>query len=178
MTLVSNVYLTHGVMLMGALAATYTAVAESAGGVVREWRPGLTALLAALSALALIAYPTWGELKNPGLWMFAILAALAGVARGYWLRIYVDHTWRLMRLRRAYDGLVAATGLIVLSLVEIALAAIGPVDQPTMELGLTVVASFLVGRAAAMLVRSRHEPQSDLRDSPSPPPTDRSHAAD
>ena len=98
----------------------------------------MTALLAALSALWLIAYPTWGELKNPGLWMFAILAALAGVARGYWLRIYVDHTWRLMRLQRAYDCLVAAAGLIGLSLVEIALAWIGPADQPTMELGMTV----------------------------------------
>ena len=50
-----------------------------------------------------------------------------------------------------------------------ALAAIGPADQPTMELGLTVVASFLVGRSAAVLLRSRQEPQSDLHDSPSPP---------
>jgi hypothetical protein len=102
-------------------------------------------------ALSLIAYPTWGELKNPGLWMFAILAALAGAARGYWLRLYVDHTWRLIRLQRAYDCLVAAVALIGLSLVEIALAAIGPADQPTMELGLTVIASFVVGRSAAVL---------------------------
>ena len=126
----------------------------------------MTALLAALSALWLIAYPTWGELKNPGLWMFAILAALAGVARGYWLRIYVDHTWRLMRLQRAYDCLVAAAGLIGLSLVEIALAWIGPADQPTMELGLPVVASFLIGRSAAVLLRARQEPRSDLHDAP------------
>jgi hypothetical protein len=38
-----------------------------------------------------------------------------------------------------------------------------------MELGLTVIASFLVGRSAAVLVRSRQEPQSDLHDSPAPP---------
>jgi len=169
MTLVSNVYLTHGLMLLCAFAAAYNAVPESTGRIVPEWRPAVTALLAAMSALALIAYPTWGELKNPGLWMFAILAALAGSARGYWLRIYVDHSWRLMRLQKAHDGLVAAAGLTGLALVEIALAAIGPADQPTMELGLAMVASFLVGRSAAVLLRSRQEPQSDLHDNPYPP---------
>jgi hypothetical protein len=169
MTLVSNIYLTHGAMLLCACAATWAALAESAGRVVPEWRPAAPALLAAMCALSLIAYPTWGELKNPGLWMFAILAAVGGAARGYWLRLYVDHSWRLIRLRKAYDCVVAAAGLLGLSLVEIALAAIGPADQPTMELGLTVIAFFLVGRAAAVLLRSRQEPQSDLQDNPSLP---------
>ena len=167
MTLVSNVYLTHGLMLLCAIAAACNTLPESTGRIVPAWRPAVTAPLAALSALSLIAYPTWGELKNPGLWMFAILAAVAGAARGYWLRFYVDHSWRLIRLQKAYDCLVAA--LIGLSLIEIALAAIGPADQPTMELGLTVIASFLVGRSAAVLLRSRQEPQSDLHDSPAPP---------
>jgi hypothetical protein len=124
MTLVANVYLTHGLMLLCALAAAYNAVPESTGRIV---------------------------------------------PRGYWLRIYVDHSWRLMRLQKAHDGLVAAAGLIGLALVEIALAAIGPADQPTMELGLAMVASFLVGRSAAVLLRSRQEPQSDLHDNPYPP---------
>ena len=169
MTLISNVYLTHGLMLLSAFATAYVALPESTGRVVSERRPVVTALLAAISAVSLIAYPTWGELKNPGLWMFAILAALAGLARGYWLRIYVDHSWRLIRLQKAYDCLIAAAGLVGLAVIEIGLAAIGPADQPTMELGLTVIASFLVGRSAAVLLRFRQEPQSDLHDSPSPP---------
>ena len=108
MTLVSNVFLTHGLMLLCACAATYAALPESTGRIVPE-------------------------------------------------------------LQKAYDCLGAAAALIGLSLIEIALAAIGPADQPTMELGLTVIASFLVGRSAAVLLRSRQEPQSDLHDSPAPP---------
>ena len=65
MTLVSNVYLTHGLMLLCACAATYAALPESTGRIVPEWRPAVTPLLAAMAALSLIAYPTWGELKNP-----------------------------------------------------------------------------------------------------------------
>jgi hypothetical protein len=168
MTLVSNVYLTHGLMLLSAVAAACSTLSESTGRIVPAWRPAVSALLAALSALSLIAYPTWGELKNPGLWMFAVVAAVAGAARGHWPRLDVDHSWRLIRLK-AYDGLIAGAALIGLALVEIALAASGPADQPTMELGLTVVASFLVGRSAAVLLRSRQEPQSDLHGSLPPP---------
>ena len=80
----------------------------------------MTALLAAISALSLVVHPTWGEIKNPGLWMFAILAALAGVARGGWWRTHVDHSWRL------------------------------------------------VGRAAAVLLRSGQQPQSDQHGPRSP----------
>ena len=164
MTLVANVYITHVLMLLFALAATYMALPEGSGQVTRGRRLLATALLGAMAALALIAYPTWGELKNPGLWMFAILAGVAGVARGYWMQIDIDHSWGLIRLRSAIDGPLAAGGLVLLAVIEIVLATIGPADQPTMELGMTVLASFLVGRASAVLMRSRNEPQADLHD--------------
>ena len=57
MTLVSNVYLTHGLMLLCALAAAYSALPESTRRIVPEWQPAVTALLAALSALALLPSP-------------------------------------------------------------------------------------------------------------------------
>jgi hypothetical protein len=39
MTLVSNVYLTHGLMLWCALAAAYSALPESTRRIVPEWQP-------------------------------------------------------------------------------------------------------------------------------------------
>ena len=47
MTLVSNVYLTHGLMLLCTIAAACSALPESMGRIVPEWRPAMTALLAA-----------------------------------------------------------------------------------------------------------------------------------
>jgi hypothetical protein len=169
MTVVSNIYVTHALMLACALAAAWTALPEATARVIRDWRLPVPALLGALSALALIAYPTWGELKNPGLWMFAILAAGIGVGRGYFMRLEIDHGWRLMRLHGAIDCLIATVGLAALAVTEIVLATVGPDDQPTTELGMAVLASFLVGRAGAVLVRSRHEPQVDLHDGLAPP---------
>ena len=169
MSAISNIYLTHGLMAACALACPVVALPEGGGRIVAAWRIPVTALLAVAAALLLVAYPTWGELKNPELWMFAIVAGVAGVARGYWMQLDVDHAWRLVRLPRAGDCRVATVLLAAMALVEIALATVGPADQPTMELGMTVIASFLLARAAAIIVRARQEPQSDLHDRPSPP---------
>jgi hypothetical protein len=168
-TLVSNIYVMHGLMLGCAIATAYVALPETTGRAFSEWRLAVIAVLAALSALTLIAYPAWRELMNPVLWIVAILAAIVGAGRGYALQIFVDHGWKLIRLPRAYDCVGAGAGLIVLALIEIALAALGPDYQPTMELGLAVLAAFLVGRSTAVLLRAAQEPQADLHDREWPP---------
>ena len=169
MSAVSNLYLTHGLMLLSALSAAFIAIPEGGGRIVAMWRVPTVGLLAGVAALTLIAYPTWGELKNTELWMFAIVAGVAGVARGYWMQLDVDHGWRLIRLSRAFDCRIATALLALLALGEVALALTGPADQPTTDLGMAVIASFLLTRAVAVMVRARQEPQSDLHHQPSPP---------
>ena len=164
MTLVSNLYFTHGLMLLFALACAGLSLPESRSRVMPAWRVAATGLCAVFAALALIAYPTWGELRNPGLWMFAVVAGAVGVGRGYWIRMDVDHGWRLIRLQHGFDSVVSACLLCVLAVVEIALALSGPADQPTTELGMTVLGAFLGARAATVLARAHGEPQSDLHD--------------
>lgn len=169
MSAISNIYLTHALMALCALSCLVIALPEGGGRIVAAWRIPVAALLAGAAALLLVAYPTWGELKNPELWMFSIVAGVIGVARGFWMQLDVDHAWRLVRLPRAVDCRIATILLAGMALVEVALAASGPADQPTMELGMTVIASFLIARAAAVVVRARQEPQSDLHDRPPPP---------
>ena len=169
MAAISNIYITHGLMVLCALSCVIVALPEGGGRIVASWRIPAAALLAGAAALLLVAYPTWGELKNPELWMFAIVAGVAGVARGYWMQLDVDHGWRLIRLTRALDCRIATLLLAAMALAEVAVAIHGPADQPTMELGMAMLASFLLARAAAVMARARQEPQSDLHDRPSPP---------
>ena len=105
MIAISNFYLTHGLMLLCSLSAWVLAFPEGSGRIVSAWRIPVVGLLAGAAALILVAYPTWGELKNPELWIFSILAGIAGVARGYWMQIDVDH-WRFL-----YLGFGAVWGL-------------------------------------------------------------------
>lgn len=65
--------------------------------------------------------------------------------------------------------IVAGVLLAAMATAEVVLAIRGPADQPTMELGMTVIASFLLARAAAVMVRAYHETRSDLHDRPAPP---------
>ena len=70
-------------MLLFSLTAVVLSISEGRGRVMAAWKVPVAAALAALAALILIAYPTWGELKNPSLWVFAIVAAVVGAGRGY-----------------------------------------------------------------------------------------------
>lgn len=169
MKLISNLYATHGLMLLCVAIAVVLSIPEARGRVMAAWRVPVAAALAVLSAVILIAYPTWGELKNPALWAFAIGATVVGIVRGYWMQLDVDQGNHLVRLTKAQDGIVLAITLLILVLLEITAAILAPSGQPTAELGLSIVAFFLAGRAAAVVWRARNEPQTDLYDRPPPP---------
>lgn len=169
MKLVSNLYLTHGLMLLCAVAALGLSIPEARGRVMAAWRVPVAAALAVFTAVILIAYPAWGELKNPALWAIAIVATVIGIARGHLMQLDVDHGHGLIRLTKARDGMVMAIMLLILVCLEIAAALMRPADQPTMELGLSILASFLAGRAGAVVWRARNVPQANLHDRPPPP---------
>lgn len=164
--MISALHATHALMLVFAVAAALSAVREGLGLPVKRWSLLLTPLLAAVSALVLISHPSLADLRRPGMWLFALVAVLVGIARGALLRLQVDNAWRLVRLRRAQDGLFATLLFLLLAIGEIALRIAGPAGvayHPTVELGMLLIVSFLVGRAAAAWQRALHMPHVDLR---------------
>ena len=149
MNVLSNLYLTHGLMLACAFASVVVALPEGSGRIVAAWRIPVAALLADRrdAAVAGAGQPD----EAPGV-------------------IDVDpHPVAARHAQHAGDGRVATVLLAAMATAEVALAIRGPADQPTMELGMTVIASFLLARAAAVMVRAYHEPQADLHDRPAPP---------
>ena len=87
------------------------------------------------------------------------------MARGAWIGLEVDHRQRRFVLRRAPEAFWIALAATALIAADILAEPVGRLDSSfvqTAELGLTVLTSFLVGRNAALLVRSRDIPQHDL----------------
>jgi len=150
-----------------ALAAVATIVPEARRRLIPRWRL-LPAGLAALVCVAEIVHSSLEKLDQPGIWLLAVAAGVVGVARGHCMRLEVDQVWNLIRLRRAREGLWLTVVLAVLAIaeaMEVALAAPDATDlafRPLVEIGMALVAGFMVGRAGAAWLRIPDVPHSEL----------------
>jgi hypothetical protein len=160
-------YVTHIVMSLAAGAAALAAIPEGLGWPIRRWQLLVPAALAALAALMLFSYPSFAEFDHPELWMAALGAAVVGVARGHWMALDVDQIWNRMRVVRGRDGLAAAFAMGLLAAIEMMAVLAGLAGgkyQLTLQLGMALVAGYLVGRAGAAWIRYPDIPHSDLVD--------------
>lgn len=148
-----------------AIMACVVAFPEQRGRLLSHWRLlPLPLLLAAMAAVSFYVPPS-NDLGDPAVWMAALVAGVAGVGRGAWIGLEVDHRRRLLRLRRAPEAFwiaLAATLLIVAGILGEPVGRLDSSFVQTVELGLTVLTSFVIGRNATVLVRSRDIPQHDL----------------
>jgi hypothetical protein len=130
-----------------------------------RWRLAVSAVLLAAAALVLLALPPHNALDEPEIWLVGLPFFLAGVGRGAWIRLQVDHGQGKLRLARAPEEFWVAVLALLLILADIVgepFGRTGSVYVKAVELGLVILAGFVVGRNAALLVRSRDAPQQDL----------------
>jgi hypothetical protein len=165
---IDALYLSQAAIVAAAVAAAAAAVPEGRRRPIRRWQLILPAGLAALACVMEIVHPSLEELKQPAIWLFAVAAGVAGVARGRFMALEVDQTWNRIRLPRAPEGLWFAVVLALLAIaeaIEITQAAPDADDlafRPLVEIGMALTAGFLVGRAGAAWIRVPHIPHSDL----------------
>lgn len=127
-----------------------------------RWRLAASAVLVAAAALVLLYLPPHNALREPEVWLVGLPFVLAGIGRGAWIRLQVDHGQGKLRLVRAPEEFWIAAAALLLLLIDIAgepFGRTGSVYIKAVELGLVMLAGFLVGRNAALLVRSRDAPQ-------------------
>ena len=148
-----------------AIAACVVAFPERRGRPLPHWRLLPLPLLMAAVTAVLFYVPPSNDLGDPALWMAALVSGSAGVARGAWMRLEVDHRQRRLLLRRAPEALWIALAAMLLIVANILAEPVGRLDTSFVqaaELALSVLTSFVVGRNAALLVKSRDVPQHDL----------------
>ena len=156
--MVTNFYLNHTLILLLAAAALVSALPEYLGRPVKRWALPLPGFFASSAALLMLAYPELSELWRPQIWLTGFAAGLAGVVRGRYIDMECNQDLNLVRLRRAPEGLGGAVLLVLFSVIEIAGALKAGNHgrfEPTMELGMTLVAGLLLGRGIMCYLQSQ-----------------------
>jgi MFS family permease len=147
------------------LSACVAAFPEQRRSPVPRWRLALAPLLVAAATLVLLYLPPSNDLREPQLWMLALVAAVGGIVRGALIGLQVDQgTGRLLlwRAREAFWIAVVAALLVLGDLLAEPLGHVGASFSQTVELVLAILVSFLIGRNAALVMRSRDTPHRDL----------------
>jgi hypothetical protein len=152
------------IVLLGLLACIVAFPGRRAVPLPR-WRLAVSAVLLGAAALVLLSLPPHDSLREPEVWLVGLPFFLVGIGRGAWIRLQVDHGQAKLRLARAPEEFwiaVAALLLILIDIVGEPFGRTGSIYVKAIELGLVILAGFVVGRNAALLVRSRDAPQHDL----------------
>lgn len=165
-----NVHAAQTVIVVAAAAAALFAIPEGLGRVLRTWRLLVPPALAALAAFVQVIYPSLQELDQPEMWEFAVIAGVVGIARGQFMSLDVDQVWNMVRLPRAPEGLLVAGALVLIAIVGVAEAmtfgALRDSETPgfrvLIEIGMAMMAAFLIGRAGAAWFRVPHVPHQEL----------------
>jgi len=132
---------------------------------IPRWRLAVPSLLIAAATLVLLYLPPSNDLREPQVWMMALVAAVLGLARGALIGLQVDQASGRLLLSRAPEGFwiaVLAALLVVGDLIAEPLGHAGASFNQTVELVLAILASFLIGRNMALVMRSRDTPHRDL----------------
>ncbi|CAN5892472.1 hypothetical protein BH11PSE3_BH11PSE3_28210 [soil metagenome] len=148
-----------------AVAICVCVVPEGLARRLARWRLAAPTLLIAVATLSVLYLPPYAAVTEPQVLMMGLVAAVLGLVRGALLDLKVDHGTGQLLLRRAREGALVAIVAALLMLADVAATVTGEVGlpfAPAIELGLLVLASFLVGRNATVLLRSRDAPHEDF----------------
>lgn len=165
-----NVYVAQILIVLAAAGAVVSAVPESRRKVIPLRLLLVPPGLAAVSAFVQVIYPSLRELDRPEMWELAVIAGVVGLVRGQFMLLEVDQMWNVIRLQRAQEGLWVAIVLLVLAIIGVAETILtGPIRDPEapgfrflIEVGMTMAAGFLVGRAGTAWFRIPHIPHQEL----------------
>lgn len=149
------------------ITCLWTIVNQSLGGVAKLWRLAVPPCLAMVAAMVLLAGVVDASWTHDAVWVVGGLVGwLIGRARGWSVDVQVDQMSGLVRLRPSLDGLLAALGLVVLTLIDFVSAALEePLIAPShVAAAAALCAGFIAGRALAVAVRAGRAPHVQIHD--------------
>jgi hypothetical protein len=165
--LISPLSLSNVLTLLAALICLWTMSPQAHGGVWRLWRLATPAAFAAVVALVLLSNVFDARWQHDIEWLTAsALGGLAGRMRGWTLPVTTDQVWRLVRLPKAHDGLLASFGIVVMAALDFTSALLkkAVVDPQHIAAGAALCAGFIGCRALAIIAHATRAPHVGLHD--------------
>ena len=156
--MVINLYVIDAAMVLCAAGAVASSVGEARREPIPRRRllfPGLFALLATVLVLA---FPEPGDLMDVQFWFVLIVCILIGMVRGAFIGMASDHYWRLVRLDRGIDAVLASIAVIETS------TGTENYAETTFEFIMSVISGYLFGRSIAAYFRARALHHHDLKE--------------
>ena len=163
--MIAPLSLSNLITVVLAVICLSTILPQARGNVVKIWRLAMPACLAMVVAFILLAGVFDADLATDAEWLGAlIVGAVGGRMRGWALAMEVDQASSLMRQRRSADGTIAASALVLLTLIDFTSAALHEVwvDPEHLAAAAALFAGFLGSRALAMAVRTTRLPHHEL----------------
>jgi len=162
-----NLYIVDTVMVLCAAGAVASAAGEMRRLPIRRRRllhPGLFAMLATILVLA---FPQASDLMDVEFWFVLIVCILIGTVRGAFIGMASDHYWKLVRLDRGIDSLLAAIVVLIVGIIQAYIETSTGAEnhvETTFEFIMSVVSGYLFGRSIAAYFRARALHHHDLKE--------------
>lgn len=162
-----NLYVIDTVMVLSAVCGVIGAAGESRRLPIPRWRLLMPGLFAMISTILVLAFPAPSDLMDAQFWTVLIVCVLVGAVRGTFIGMASDHYWKLVRLDRGIDALLAALAVLVVGIVQFAIEAKTGAEnstETTFEFVMSVIAGYLLGRSIAAWFRARGLHHHDLKE--------------
>ena len=165
--MVINLYVIDAAMVLCAAGAVASSVGEARREPIPRRRllfPGLFALLATVLVLA---FPEPGDLMDVQFWFVLIVCILIGMVRGAFIGMASDHYWRLVRLDRGIDAVLASIAVLIVGLIQFVIETSTGTEnyaETTFEFIMSVISGYLFGRSIAAYFRARALHHHDLKE--------------
>ena len=165
--MVVNLYIVDAVMVLCAAGAVASAAGEVRRLPMRRRHLLLPGLFAMLATILVLAFPQPSDLMDVEFWFVLIVCILIGVVRGAFIGMASDHYWKLVRLDRGIDSLLAAVAVLIVGIIQAYIETSTGAEshvETTFEFIMSVVSGYLFGRSIAAYFRARALHHHDLKE--------------
>jgi CDP-diglyceride synthetase len=158
-----SVYITDTVMVLCAAGAVASAASEARRQPMRRRHLLIPGLFAMLATILVLAFPEPSDTMDAEFWTVLMVSILVGAVRGAFIGMASDHYWKLVRLDRGWDSLLAAIVVLIVGIIQFAIETSNGAET-TFEFILSVVSGYLFGRSIAAYFRARALHHHDLKE--------------